>query len=98
VQAALTVSPEVTRFGTIKAGEPTARKLTVRSGGRPFKILGVDGQDAGLTVEFRPEAFGVQILTIKLQPSQPGLLQRTLTIKTDLEGASVAARVEAMVQ
>jgi Protein of unknown function (DUF1573) len=99
VQAALTASPEVTRFGTIKAGEPAVRKLTVRSNGRPFKILGVDGQDSGLIAEFRPEPFAVQILTLKLQPTQPGPLQRTLTIKTDLDGgASVSARVEAMVQ
>jgi hypothetical protein len=99
VQAALTASPEVTRFGTIKAGEPLVRKLTVRSNGRPFKILGVDGQDAGLIAEFRTEPFAVQILTLKLQPTQAGPLQRTLTIKTDLDGgASVNARVEAMVQ
>jgi hypothetical protein len=98
VQAALTVSPEITRFGTIKAGEPAVRKLTVRSNGRPFKILGVDGQDASLIVEFRPEAYAVQILTLKLQPSQPGAFQRALTIKTDLDGASVNPRVEAMVQ
>jgi len=99
VQAALTASPEVTRFGTIKAGEPAMRKLTVRSNGRPFKILGVDGQDAGLVVEFRPEAYTTQILTLKLQSTQPGPFQRPLTIKTDLDGgASVSARVEAMVQ
>jgi hypothetical protein len=99
VQAALTVSPEITRVGAIKAGESSVRKLNVRSNGRPFKILGVDGQDAGLTVEYRPEAYPVQVLTLKLQPSQPGPLQRTLTIKTDLDGgASVNARVEALVQ
>ena len=75
------------------------RKLTVRSNGRPFKILGVDGQEPGLTVEFRPEAYAVQVLTLRLQPTQPGPLQRPLTIKTDLDGgASVNARVEAMVQ
>jgi Protein of unknown function (DUF1573) len=98
VQAALTVSPEITRIGTIKAGEPIERRVTVRSNGRPFKILGVDGQDAGLTVEFRPEPYAVQVLKLKLQPPQPGPFQRTLTIKTDLDGASVNARVEAMAQ
>ncbi|HTK74227.1 MAG TPA: DUF1573 domain-containing protein [Gemmataceae bacterium] len=98
VQAALTASPEVTRFGTIRAGEPAVRKLIVRSNGRPIRILGVDGQDASLVVEFRPEPNAVQILTLKLQPSQPGPFQRTLTIKTDLDGATVNARVEAMVQ
>jgi len=99
VQAALTATPPVTQFGGVKAGELVQRKVIVRSNGRPFKILGVDGQEAGVTAEFGPTASVVQVLTIKLQPAQAGPVQRTLTIKTDLDGAaSVTARVEATVQ
>jgi Protein of unknown function (DUF1573) len=99
VQAALTASPPVAQFGTVKAGEVATRKMFVRSNNRPFKILGVDGQEGGLTVEFDQTARAVQILTLKLQPTQAGVVQRTLTIKTDLDGgASVTARVDAAVQ
>jgi hypothetical protein len=40
----------------------------------------------------------VQSLTLKLQPTRPGPVNRTLTIRTDLDGgATVTARVEAVV-
>jgi hypothetical protein len=59
----------------------------------------VDGQEGGLTVEFDQAARAVQILTLKLQPAQPGVMHRTLTIKTDLDGgANTTAKVEATVQ
>jgi hypothetical protein len=58
----------------------------------------VDGQGDGLTVELPQAPAPTQSLTIKLQPTHPGPVQRTLTIRTDLDGgASVTARVEATV-
>jgi hypothetical protein len=100
VLAPLSASPDVTRLGTLKVGEQALpRKVYVRSGGnRPFRILEVDGQTDGLSVEIPPGAAPVQILTIKFQPMQPGPVERTLTIKTDLDGGAVAVKVLAMVQ
>jgi hypothetical protein len=97
VQAALAVLPDVARLGALPVGGEQSRKVLVR-GNKPFRILAIDGQGDGLTVELPPAATPVQTLTIKFQPTQPGPVQRTLTIRTDLDGgASVTARVEATV-
>ncbi len=99
VQAALSATPDVTRFGAVKAGEPaTPRRAFVRAS-KPFRIVGVEGDGDGLSVEYPQTANMIQTVTIKLQPTQPGRFQRTITIKTDLDGgASVQHRVEATVQ
>ena len=47
---------------------------------------------------FPPDAKATQILTLKLQPTQAGSLQRVLTVKTDLDNNAVTVKVEATVQ
>jgi hypothetical protein len=98
VQAALSVSPDVARFPALKVGSPREVRVFVKAG-RPFRILGVDGgQDSGVTAEARPEAAPTQVLTIKIDPKQPGPIQKTLTIRTDLGGGmTTTINVDAMV-
>jgi hypothetical protein len=98
VQAPLTVLPSDTiRLGAVKVGEVQERKVYVKAG-QAFHIVGVDGQGDGVTTEARKDGVPTQILTIKVQPTQPGLVQKTLTIKTDLGGgATTTIKVEATV-
>jgi hypothetical protein len=93
VVAPLTVQPEVLRLTPIKIGTPTERKVLI-SAGRPFRILGVDGQGDGVTAQNRPDLLPTHSLTIKIDPTQPGPVQKTLTVRTDLGGASATVKVE----
>jgi hypothetical protein len=94
VQAPLTVSPEVARFGNVKAGAPAEKRVFVRAN-QPFRIIGVDGQGDGVTAEFRPDALPTHVLTIKIMPAAAGPIQKTLTIRTDFGGATTTMKVEA---
>jgi hypothetical protein len=71
-------------------------KVFVR-GGRPFRILGIDGQGDGLTAEARPDAAATHVLTVKMDPKQAGRVQKTLTVRTDLGGATAVLKVDATV-
>jgi Protein of unknown function (DUF1573) len=93
IEAPLTVQPDVVRLPPVKVGTPVERKVTVRAS-RPFRILGVDGQADGVTAQFRPEPFPTHYLTIKVDPTQPGPVQKTLTIRTDL-GATATVKIDA---
>ena len=93
IEAALTVQPDAVRMPPVKVGTPVERRVLVRSG-RPFKILGVDGQGDGVTAQFQSVAFPTQYLTIRVEPKQPGLVEKTLTIRTDL-GATATVKVDA---
>jgi hypothetical protein len=97
VQAPLTAVPDVARFSAVKADTQVVRNVIIR-GSRPFHITGVDGQGDGLTAEFPSDAKSMQILTLRLQPTQAGALQRVLTVKTDLDNSTVTVKVEATVQ
>jgi hypothetical protein len=99
VQPSLGVTPDQSKISS-KVGETQVRKILVRAS-KPFKILGVEGQGDGLTVEAPNVALPVQTLTIKFAPTdgQSGTIEKTLTIKTDLDGgSSVTAKVDATVQ
>jgi hypothetical protein len=90
VQAPLTVSPDGVRLTAVKVGDAVERRLFVRAG-QPFHILGIDGQEAGVTAQFRPDTVSAtHIVTVKVQPTQPGPLQKLLTIRTDLGGGATA--------
>jgi hypothetical protein len=92
VEAALSVLPDVVRLPPVKVGTPVERKVTVKAG-RPFQILGVDGQGDGVTAQFAPLNGPTQYVTIKVDPTQPGAVQKTLTIRTNL-GATATVKVE----
>jgi hypothetical protein len=96
VQAPLTVSPAVSRLGTVKVGETRAKSVMIRAS-MPFRILGIDGQGDGVTAQVRSDVAGpAQVVTISVQPTQPGQVQKVLTIRTDLNGGATAtATVEA---
>jgi Protein of unknown function (DUF1573) len=98
VQTMLSVVPGVLRFGQVRPGETLLRKVIVQ-GKTPFRVVGVDGLGDGLVLgaEPSPSAAAVQTLTFKLTPAQPGELRRQLTIRTDLQGGSVALAVEGTV-
>jgi hypothetical protein len=93
VQAPLSILPsDSIRLGAVKVGgDASERKLYVRAG-QPFHILGIDGQDGGVTAQvLRPDAaLMTHILTVKVQATQVGPLQKTLTIRTDLGGGATA--------
>lgn len=98
VQPSLEVTPNLSRIGS-KVGETQTRKLLVRAN-KPFKILSVEGQGDGIEVETPNLSLPVQSLTIKFTPgaAQSAPIEKTLTIKTDLDGgATVTAKVEASV-
>jgi hypothetical protein len=93
VVAPLTVQPDVVRL-PITVGTPAERKVTI-SAGRPFKIVNVDGQGDGVSAQYRSEAFPTHYVTIKVDAKQPGPVAKTLTIQTDLGGATATVKVEA---
>lgn len=95
VQAPLTASPEVVRFGSVPIGASVEKRVNLR-GNQAYRITKVDGEGDGLTVkDSRPDPATVHVLVIKFQPSQAGPIQRTLTVHTSLAGGATATiRVE----
>jgi hypothetical protein len=100
VQAMLSVSPDPVPFPDMRVGEDMTRKVMVR-GGRPFRIVAVDGAGAGLSVagKLPTEPPAVQhTLMLRCHPDKPGDIKRVLQIKTDLPGAPpVSVTVEGRV-
>jgi len=86
IEAPLTVSPVTVGLGEVKAGKIAERKVIVR-GVRPFRILSVEGADKELSVhDSTSDSKTVHVLTVTLQPQQPGELLRRLRVMTDLKG------------
>ena len=86
VEAPLSVTPVTVGLGEVKAGQIAERKMIVR-GDKAFRILGVQGTDKELTVrDSNPESKTTHVLTVTLHPDQPGELQRTLRVLTDMAG------------
>jgi hypothetical protein len=96
VQAPLTASPDVARLGQVKVGAEAEKRVILRAA-QPFRIIGVDGEGDGVTAKpARLDPSPAHVLTVKVQPTQPGAVQKTLTVKTDLAGgAFVLVKVEA---
>ena len=90
VQAPLAVVPDAVKFDAVLVGQTVTRRVFVRGSSKPFRILKVEGQGEGLTVELPPAPMSVQIVTIKFQPTQPGELRRQLKFITDLDRDSTA--------
>lgn len=86
IESALSVSPGTVLLGNVKSGGEAVRKIIVR-GIEPFEIKSVRGTDSQLQVQdSSPTKATVHILTLTLRPQQPGQVNRTLFIDTDLAG------------
>ena len=86
VVAPLELSPNKVRLEA-KVGEAVTQRVLVRAA-KPFKVVGVDGADEGITVELPAAgaALPVQVITVKFEPKQPGTVVKQIRIRTDLEG------------
>ena len=84
IESALSVNPETVTLGPIKTQSESERRVIVR-GVKPFKIEKVLGTNDRLLVHVdSPQAKPVHVLTIKLRAGEPGELNRTLSVLTDL--------------
>jgi hypothetical protein len=90
VQAPLAAVPSVVALGGVKIGEVVTRRVVLR-GNQPFRVMRVDGEGAGVTVEVPQAANPVQIVTIKFAPTKAGDVRRQLVFQTDLERDSTAS-------
>jgi hypothetical protein len=97
VQGSLTVAPGIVNFGSLKKGDKAEKRVIVQGGSRPFRILGVDGLEGGLSVEVKNEAKARHTLIIRCEPTQAGEVRKLLLIRTDLDRESVTVSVEASV-
>jgi hypothetical protein len=97
VQAGLAVSPSPILLKDLKVGESQTKKVFVRAA-RPFRIVGIDGQGEGITVEFPNRQDSTQILTVNIAPTKAGDLRRQLMIRTDLDGEQTPLRIEATIE
>jgi hypothetical protein len=85
IESALAVSPSVANLGQVKEGGEAERKVIVRAV-KPFKITRVAGEDALLSVkDSTTEAKPVHVLTVKFKAGEPGEINRTFKIMTDLK-------------
>lgn len=89
VQALLTVSPPNVNLRSLKVGEVTTQRITVR-GTKPFRITAIEGIGDIIQADYPNVPNTIQILTIKCQPTEAGDLRRQLKIKTDLDADSSA--------
>jgi hypothetical protein len=84
IESALSVNPETVTLGPIKTQTEGERRVIVR-GVKPFKVAKVLGTNERLLVHVDSQlAKPVHVLTIKLKAGEPGELNRTLSVLTDL--------------
>jgi Protein of unknown function (DUF1573) len=98
VEAPLSVNPSTVSLGQVKAGTESDRKIMIR-GVRPFRIIGILGTDRQLQVRStNNESLTVHILTLTLNPNEPGGMTRRITVQTDMKtGGDVAFVAQAQV-
>ncbi len=85
IQSAVTVSPSPLLVGQVRPGEVVTKTLLVRSA-QPFKLKSVTTGRDDLTAKFDPEpSRPVHTVTLTWKvPAQPGPLNTTVVIGTDL--------------
>ncbi len=92
VQAAISVSPSSLFMGVLQPGEKVTKQLVVR-GKKPFRILSVTCDDNGECFLFDPRTVAAA-KPLHLVPvtfvagDQPGKVQKTIRIETDLDDLS----------
>lgn len=96
VAAPIELAPNKVRFDGVPVGQPASQRILVRAA-KPFKVVGVDGAGDGVTVDLPAASVAgqVQFLTVKFDPTKAGVVTRTLTVRTDLEGGTATLPVEA---
>ncbi len=97
VQAGLAVSPSPIVVKDLKVGESQTKKVFVRAS-RPFRVIAVDGQGDGITVDIPNREDTTLVLTVSVAPTKAGDIRRQLMIRTDLDGDAVPLIVEATVE
>jgi hypothetical protein len=93
IQSALTVSPASLAVNGLKVGESTTKKVVIRAE-RPFRILSIDGQGDGVSVEIPDREDTTMILSIKIEPTKEGMLRKQLTIRTDVDKETATVTVQ----
>jgi hypothetical protein len=97
VAAPVELAPNKVRLEAKVGGEAITQRVLVRAA-KPFKVVGVDGADDGLTVELPPAAAAlpVQVITVRFEPKKTGIVAKQFRVRTDLEGnVSAVLPVEA---
>ncbi len=97
VQAGLSVSPSPIVVRDLKAGETQTKKVFVR-GSRPFRVVGVDGQGDGITVDIPNRQDTTLVLTVHIAPTKTGELHKKLMIRTDLDSEQTPLVIEATIE
>ncbi len=95
IAAPIELAPNRVRFENVPVGETVTQRVLVRAA-KPFKILGVDGTGEGVTAELPATgaALPVQFLTIKFDPKAAGAVNRSLVVRTDLDGGTATLPIE----
>jgi len=95
VQASLAVSPNPANFRNVQVGKTATLNIQVR-GQKPFTILKIEGAGDGIRAEHPNTSAPSHVVTVHFQPERDGTIQRTLQIRTDLDGGTtVNVTVEA---
>jgi hypothetical protein len=99
IESALSVSPQKVILGTLAIGEERSRRVIVR-GIKPFQITGVEGKGQQLSVQDSvARRTPIHVITVRLYARRPGMLDRTLTLQTDLpEDNHIDFRVTATIR
>ncbi|MDB5306484.1 MAG: hypothetical protein JWO38_686 [Gemmataceae bacterium] len=89
VAAPIELAPNKVRIDDIQVGQSASQRVLIRAA-KPFRVTGVDGAGAGVTVELPAarDPLPVQVITVKFDPVNPGPVSRDLRIKTDLDGGT----------
>ncbi|MCG8587140.1 MAG: DUF1573 domain-containing protein [Pirellulales bacterium] len=97
VVAALTVSPGELFIGDVKPGSEVTKKLVVR-GKKPFKITKIGCNDDCFTFDSGDEAKKLHVIPVTFKaPAETGDVRETISIETDLDGASQSIKAHARV-
>jgi hypothetical protein len=97
VAATLSAVPNTLELGNMKLGQEKLQKVMVR-GGKPFRIIGIDGAGDGITYDLPTTPSMIQTVVFHFQPGKTGDVSRKLQIKTDLvPDNAVSIKVEGAV-
>ncbi|MCI0682771.1 MAG: DUF1573 domain-containing protein [Gemmataceae bacterium] len=97
IRTSLNVAPNPVNFGSLKAGEAETTRIVVGSGGRPFRIVAIDGLEEGWTMPIPDRSVATHILELRVQPRVAGPLRKQITLRTDLDNEAATVTVEGTV-